>query len=99
NRRGYVYATADPARVPLLRQAAEQAAALGAGRLRIHGTTDDRRPTSNSNSGNQKAGNKSEGAEDGTRFAVLAGDRPPSVVDRQLTSRYAPALAQGFERQ
>jgi glycine/D-amino acid oxidase-like deaminating enzyme len=99
NRRGYVYATADSARVPLLRQAAEQVAALGAGRLRIHGTTDDRRPTSNSNSGNQEAGNKSEGAEDGTRFAVLAGDRPSSVVDRQLTSRYTPALAQGFERQ
>jgi glycine/D-amino acid oxidase-like deaminating enzyme len=39
NRRGYVYATADPARIPLLRQAAEQAAALGAGPLAIHETT------------------------------------------------------------
>src|SRR6059036_1679239 len=45
NRRGYLYATADPARVALLRQAAEEAAAHGAGPLRIHGTTDDRRPT------------------------------------------------------
>jgi sarcosine oxidase, subunit beta len=38
NRRGYLYATADPARIPLLRQAAEEAAALGAGPLRIHET-------------------------------------------------------------
>jgi glycine/D-amino acid oxidase-like deaminating enzyme len=45
NRRGYVYATADPARVALLRQAAEEVAMLGAGPLRIHGTTDDRGPT------------------------------------------------------
>src|SRR5690349_8474904 len=36
NRRGYLYATADPARIPLLRQGAEEAATLGAGRLRIH---------------------------------------------------------------
>src|SRR5215210_1222286 len=36
NRRGYVYATADPTRVALLRQAAEEAAALGAGPLRVH---------------------------------------------------------------
>jgi len=36
NRRGYLYATADPARATLLRQAAEEAAALGAGPLRIH---------------------------------------------------------------
>ena len=38
NRRGYVYATADPARVALLRQAAQEAATLGAGPLRIHGS-------------------------------------------------------------
>jgi sarcosine oxidase, subunit beta len=50
NRRGYVYATADPTRVALLRQAAEEAAALGAGPLRIHGTTDDRRPTTDNQS-------------------------------------------------
>lgn len=36
NRRGYLYATADPARIPVLRQAAEAAAALGAGPLRVH---------------------------------------------------------------
>jgi len=45
NRRGYLYATADPARVRLLRQAAEEAAALGAGPLRIHGTKDEGRRT------------------------------------------------------
>ena len=36
NRRGYLYATADPARVADLRAAAEEAAGLGAGPLRIH---------------------------------------------------------------
>ena len=35
NRRGYVYATADPARVPVFRQAAELAEAQGAGPLRL----------------------------------------------------------------
>nr|MDQ2997813.1 FAD-binding oxidoreductase [Chloroflexota bacterium] len=40
NRRGYLYATADHARVALLRQAAEEAAALGAGPLRVHGEGD-----------------------------------------------------------
>ena len=36
NRRGYLYATADPARVPLLCRAAEESAALGAGPVRCH---------------------------------------------------------------
>src|SRR5512147_2820072 len=45
NRRGYLYATADPARAALLRQAAEEAAALGGGPLRIHGTKDEGRRT------------------------------------------------------
>jgi sarcosine oxidase subunit beta len=35
NRRGYLYATADPARVPVFRQAAESAEAQGAGPLRV----------------------------------------------------------------
>ena len=34
NRRGYLYATADPARVPALVRAADEAAALGAGPAR-----------------------------------------------------------------
>jgi glycine/D-amino acid oxidase-like deaminating enzyme len=37
NRRGYLYATADPSRIAVLHQAAEEAASLGAGPLRIHG--------------------------------------------------------------
>ncbi|MEO7908024.1 MAG: FAD-dependent oxidoreductase [Roseiflexaceae bacterium] len=41
NRRGYLYATSDPARAALLRQAAEEAATLGAGPLRVHGTKDE----------------------------------------------------------
>jgi glycine/D-amino acid oxidase-like deaminating enzyme len=36
NRRGYLYATADPARVAVLARAAEEAAALGAGPARVH---------------------------------------------------------------
>ncbi len=36
NRRGYLYATADPRRIPLLRRAAEESAALGAGPARYH---------------------------------------------------------------
>src|SRR5689334_10732271 len=36
NRRGYLYATADPARVPILVRAAEDAAARGAGPARLH---------------------------------------------------------------
>src|SRR5262245_52938099 len=47
NRRGYLYATADPAKIPLLRQAGEEAAGLGAGPLRIHEPTNDQRPTTN----------------------------------------------------
>jgi glycine/D-amino acid oxidase-like deaminating enzyme len=36
NRRGYLYVTADPARIPALIAAAEEAAALGAGAARVH---------------------------------------------------------------
>ena len=36
NRRGYLFATADPARVPQLLRAADEAAALGAGPVRRH---------------------------------------------------------------
>lgn len=37
NRRGYLYATADPARIPAFIAAALEAASLGAGPLRLHG--------------------------------------------------------------
>jgi glycine/D-amino acid oxidase-like deaminating enzyme len=37
NRRGYLYATADPERIPTFVHLAEEASALGAGSLRIHG--------------------------------------------------------------
>ncbi len=36
NRRGYLYATADPARIPTFKHAAEEAATLGAGPARYH---------------------------------------------------------------
>jgi len=46
NRRGYLFATADPARVPQFVRAAEEAAALGAGAVRLHGRPDsDYRPS------------------------------------------------------
>jgi glycine/D-amino acid oxidase-like deaminating enzyme len=38
NRRGYLFATADPGRVPGFLQAADEAASLGAGPVRIHRT-------------------------------------------------------------
>jgi len=45
NRRGYLFATADPDRVPRLVQAAREAAALGAGPVRVHaGASSDYRP-------------------------------------------------------
>ena len=36
NRRGYLYATAEPARIPWLRRTAEESAVLGAGPVRCH---------------------------------------------------------------
>lgn len=39
NRRGYLFATADPARIPVFMAAAEEAASLGAGPVRVHATT------------------------------------------------------------
>ena len=36
NRRGYLFATADPARIQIFKQAAEEAASLGAGVVRYH---------------------------------------------------------------
>ena len=45
NRRGYLYATADPGRVPAFIRAAEEAASLGAGPARVHATAaSDYRP-------------------------------------------------------
>jgi glycine/D-amino acid oxidase-like deaminating enzyme len=45
NRRGYLFATADPARIPAFTAAAQEAAALGAGPARLHaGGGSDYRP-------------------------------------------------------
>ena len=47
NRRGYLYASADPARIPTFVAAAEEAARLGAGAARVHaGAASDYRPAS-----------------------------------------------------
>jgi sarcosine oxidase, subunit beta len=64
NRRGYLYATASPARAELLRQAAEEAAALGAGPLRIHDTSKNQEPRTE----NQGTPN---GSRSGTPWVVL----------------------------
>jgi glycine/D-amino acid oxidase-like deaminating enzyme len=46
NRRGYLYATADPARIPVLVRAAEDAADRGAGAARVHAAPgNDYRPS------------------------------------------------------
>ena len=45
NRRGYVYATADPAQVERLAQAAAEAASFGAGPVRFHELASADRPT------------------------------------------------------
>lgn len=45
NRRGYLFATADPTRIPAFTAAAHEAAALGAGPVRVHGSgSSDYRP-------------------------------------------------------
>jgi glycine/D-amino acid oxidase-like deaminating enzyme len=64
NRRGYLYATADPTRVPTLVRAAEEAAALGAGAARLHD-----RP------GNDYRPSPSEGFEEQPTGADVITDR------------------------
>src|SRR5262245_600507 len=84
NRRGYVYATADAARIPLLRQAAEEAAALGAGPLRIHreGDKETRR----------------QGDRD-TLASERSGSLSPHLLVSLSEQSYVPAPAHGFEDQ
>src|SRR3954470_11312980 len=65
NRRGYLYATADPARVVVLRQAAEEAAALGAGPLRIYGNDQNQERAPAGSTENQETTN-------GSQFSVLS---------------------------
>jgi glycine/D-amino acid oxidase-like deaminating enzyme len=71
NRRGYLWATADPDRVPALRRAAEEASALGAGPLRLHaGAASDYRPS------------PAEGFEDQPTGADLVTD--PALLRRHF---------------
>jgi glycine/D-amino acid oxidase-like deaminating enzyme len=84
NRRGYLYATADPTRVPLLRQAAEEAAALGAGPLRIHGGGAKE---------TRRQGDKDALADN--RPLSLSPGLPVSLS----SGSYIPAPAEGFEDQ
>ena len=80
NRRGYLYVTADPARVPALVRAAEEAAALGAGPARLHarpGT--DYRPAA------------PEGCEDAPTGADVVTD--PSTIRRHFPQLAADTVA------
>jgi glycine/D-amino acid oxidase-like deaminating enzyme len=84
NRRGYLYATADPARIALLHQAAEESAALGAGPLRIHGGGDKE---------TRRQGDKETVGNDWS--SSLSPSLPVSLSERS----YVPAPAHGFEGQ
>src|SRR5688572_26660639 len=71
NRRGYLFVTADPDRVPSFARAAEEAAALGAGPVRVHdGPGSDYRPAA------------AEGYESPLRGADLITD--PGVIRRHF---------------
>lgn len=56
NRRGYLYATADPDRIPEMRRAGEEAASLGAGPLRCHPGSSSYLPLSTTDWQNQPTG-------------------------------------------
>jgi sarcosine oxidase, subunit beta len=57
NRRGYLFATADPARVPLFLERAAEAARLGAGPVRVHQqASSDYRPSDGDGFENQETG-------------------------------------------
>jgi sarcosine oxidase, subunit beta len=90
NRRGYLFATADPARVPQFVRAAQEAATLGAGPARLHAARSiDYRPT---------PGPDSLAAED-YRPAPADGfeDQPTGtdvITDRGLIRRHFPCLTE-----
>jgi glycine/D-amino acid oxidase-like deaminating enzyme len=77
NRRGYLFATADPARVATFVRAAEEAAALGAGPARVHTVaSSDYRPVARDGFDNEPTG--ADVITDGTlirrHFPYLADD-------------------------
>jgi glycine/D-amino acid oxidase-like deaminating enzyme len=87
NRRGYLYATATPANVTVLRQTAEEAAALGAGALRIHGSR-------SIHEGHQ--GHEDRTAPDPP---PASNTSPEAMYAAWQQMPYLPALAHGFEGQ
>ena len=71
NRRGYLFGTADPARIKVFVDAAEEAAALGAGAARVHATaTSDYEPA------------RAEGFDSPVRGADVLTD--PSLIRRHF---------------
>ena len=91
NRRGYLYATADPSKIALLQHAGEEAARLGAGPLRVHrglGTGDGGLGTTPLG---PPAGGGTEGG--GPQSPVPS---PQSPMDAQRTSAQARGLFAGM---
>ncbi|HWQ16188.1 MAG TPA: FAD-dependent oxidoreductase [Roseiflexaceae bacterium] len=92
NRRGYLYATADPARVPLLRAAAAESCSLGAGTLRVHDL------------GLYPEGTKARGHEDGSSTAAAEtpganSSRLRAFVSSCTPETYRPAPPHGYHGQ
>ncbi len=90
NRRGYVYATADPEQVDVLRRAGEEAASLGAGPLRVHGRASQ---------GNADARHPAPGAHGPYIPASPHGfdsplDGADLLLDRELIRAHFPYLAE-----
>lgn len=85
NRRGYLYVTSRPEGVAALRAAAEEAAGLGAGPLRVHTTNDERRTTNGEH--------MATGAEGAPSLVV----GPSSLVRPQ--GAYTPAQPHGWRGQ
>jgi glycine/D-amino acid oxidase-like deaminating enzyme len=94
NRRGYVYATADPARIPELLRAAEETSALGAGPVRVHrGQTPG---VSRSAPGATRSGVETPGVSAYQPAPSEGFEGQPSgadlILDRQLIRTHFPYL-------
>jgi glycine/D-amino acid oxidase-like deaminating enzyme len=93
NRRGYLYTTADPAKIAQLRMVAEEAAQLGAGALRIHEPTNDQRPTTNDQQPTSEASRSSYVPAPAHGFAGQP-DGADLIVDPALIRAQFPYLSE-----
>ena len=98
NRRGYLYATADPSKVEVLRRAGAEAASLGAGPLRVHGEGDKEARRQ----GDKEIMSERSSVVSGRRSYVPAPahgfegqpDGADLIVDRGLIREHFPYLAE-----